>query len=81
MLIRRKKFDGDFAVVDFKEGLFKGGRLLFEIGVTPFEPVGEIIMSCEVIFFHELADHLSCKKKKILKRISVHANLTGTNYE
>ena len=59
-----KKIDSDFAAVDLKEGVFKGGRLFFEIGVTPFEPVGETIMSCEVIFSHELADHLFCKKKE-----------------
>lgn len=63
-----KEFDSGFTAVDFKEGVFKGGRLFFEIGVTPLEPVGETIMSCEVIFSRDLADHLSCKKKENSKK-------------
>lgn len=67
-----KNFDKDFAAIDFKEGVFRDGRLFFEIGITPFEPVGETVMSCEVIFSNELADHLSCKKKEGLEE-SCHA--------
>lgn len=59
-----KRFDSGYSAIDFKEGTFKDGKLLFEVGVTPLEPVGETIMSCEVIFVHELPDHLSCKKKE-----------------
>lgn len=61
-----KNFDDGYAVVDFKEGVFKDGKLFFEIGFTPLQPVGETVMSCEVVFYDGLADHLSCKKKSEL---------------
>lgn len=56
-----KDFNSDFADVDFKRGYFTDGRLFFEIGITPLNPIGEKIVNCEVKFVRGVADHLSCE--------------------
>lgn len=63
-----KKIADDYAAVDFKVGAFKAGKLVFEVGVTPLQPIGEIVMSCEIIFLNGLADHLSCKEKDFVRK-------------
>lgn len=58
-----KRFSNGYAAVDFKEGVFKDGKLFFELGVTPLQPVGETVVSCEVVFHDGVAEHLACKEK------------------
>jgi hypothetical protein len=53
----------DYTAVDLKGGEFKDGKLFLELGVTPLQPIGEIIMTCEVVFHNGVADHLACKEK------------------
>ncbi|MEB2519732.1 hypothetical protein SOP85_30585 [Pseudomonas sp. YuFO20] len=65
-----KKIADDFAAVDFKVGDFRAGKLFFEIGVTPLQPIGEVVMFCEVIFSGGLADHLSCTEKDLVRKES-----------
>ncbi|MDQ0123113.1 hypothetical protein J2W17_002060 [Pseudomonas lini] len=65
-----KSFDDGYTAVDVKEGAFKDGKLLFKIGVTPLQPIGESIMSCEVIFYNGLADHLSCQEKVEINEVT-----------
>ena len=55
----------DYMDVDFKEGVFKDGKLFLEIGVTQLRVMGEKIKYCEVVFRHGVADHLSCRDKKL----------------
>ncbi|UVJ45621.1 hypothetical protein NVV94_08745 [Pseudomonas sp. LS1212] len=57
-----RSFD-DYTAVDLKAGNFKDGKLFLELGVTPLQPVGETVKTCEVVFHGGVADHLSCKEK------------------
>lgn len=61
-----EKFEDGYTAVEFKSGTFKDGRLVLEVGVTPLQPIGETVFSCEVVFFKDLAERLSCKEKKRL---------------
>ena len=58
-----KRFSNGYADVDLKRGVFEDGKLFLELGVTPLQPIGEIIMTCEVVFHDGVADHLACKEK------------------
>lgn len=58
-----KRFSNGYADVDLKKGVFEDGKLFLELGVTPLQPIGETIMTCEVVFHDGVADHLACKEK------------------
>jgi hypothetical protein len=58
-----KRFSDGYADVDLKRGVFEDGKLFLELGVTPLQPIGETIMTCEVVFHDGVADHLACKEK------------------
>jgi hypothetical protein len=58
-----KRFSNGYADVDLKRGVFEDGKLFLELGVTPLQPIGETIMTCEVVFHDGVADHLACKEK------------------
>lgn len=61
-----KKIEEDYAAVDFKNAVFEAGKLVFDVGVTPLQPIGETILSCEVVLSNGLSDHLFCKEKNLL---------------
>lgn len=61
--VNGEKISNGYADVDFKKGTFVDEKLFIELGITPLQPVGEKVMTCEVIFDSGLADHLSCKEK------------------
>jgi hypothetical protein len=61
-----KKIEEDYAAVDFKNAVFEAGKLVFDVGVTPLQPIGETILSCEVVLSNGLPDHLFCKEKNLL---------------
>ena len=69
-----KGFNDGYTAVDVKEGAFKDGKLLFKIGVTPLQPIGETVMSCEAIFYNGLADHLSCQEKEEINEVTCKCN-------
>jgi hypothetical protein len=61
-----KKNEEDYAAVDFKNAVFEAGKLVFDVGVTPLQPIGETILSCEVVLSNGQPDHLFCKEKNLL---------------
>ncbi|MDU9393902.1 hypothetical protein [Pseudomonas sp. zfem002] len=59
-----KSLSRDFADVGFNNGEFHGGKLYFEVSVTPRIPMGEEIKLCEVVFINGRAHHFKCEDGK-----------------
>ena len=61
-----KSFYDGFTHVGLEEGRFKNGTLSFDIETISLPPIIEEKLHCKVIFYNDLADHLSCDKKDAL---------------
>ncbi|MNG69753.1 hypothetical protein D3C76_142160 [compost metagenome] len=55
-----RDISSDFVDVTFKRGVFTDKGLFFDVSATPFRPLGERKLLCQVKFVQGVADHLSC---------------------
>jgi hypothetical protein len=58
-----KNIATEFVDVKFKRGVFTDEGLFFEVSATPFRPLGERKLYCQVKFANGVAEQLSCEDR------------------